>query len=97
MTARNLGPAAGRLLDRRNARQPTTRAAASGRYAQSGVYRRLAQPDFAVVAADPARPAELGNSLDGRLYLLQKQHRRAVITPRQVTQANHTAVRSVPS
>lgn len=47
----------------------------SGRYAQSEAYiRRLAQPAFAVVAADPAViRRELGNSLGGRLYLLQKQ------------------------
>ena len=47
----------------------------SGRYAQSEAYiRRLAQPAFTVVAADPAViRMELGDSLEGRLYLLQKQ------------------------
>jgi predicted TPR repeat methyltransferase len=47
----------------------------TGRYAQSEAYiRRLAQPAFAVIAADPAIiRMELGNSLGGRLYLLQKQ------------------------
>jgi predicted TPR repeat methyltransferase len=46
----------------------------TGRYAQSEAYiRRLAEPDFTVVAADPAAiRMESDNALMGRLYLLQR-------------------------
>jgi predicted TPR repeat methyltransferase len=46
----------------------------TGRYAQSEAYiRRLAEPAFMVVAADPAViRLEVGNPLAGRLYLLRR-------------------------
>jgi predicted TPR repeat methyltransferase len=46
----------------------------TGRYAQSEAYiRRLAEPAFKVVAAEPTIiRLEVGNPLEGRLYLLQK-------------------------
>ena len=48
---------------------------ASGRYVQSEAYiRRLAKPAFTIVAEDPvAIRMEMGHSLAGRLYLLQKK------------------------
>jgi predicted TPR repeat methyltransferase len=47
----------------------------TGRYAQSEAYiRRLAEPAFTIVAADPATiRLEMGNPLAGRFYLLQKR------------------------
>jgi predicted TPR repeat methyltransferase len=74
-TARSLRPAGWFAFSTEECEAADYTLLPTGRYAQSEAYiRRLAQPEFAVVAANPAViRVELGNSLGGRLYLLQKQ------------------------
>jgi predicted TPR repeat methyltransferase len=74
-TARSLRPAGWFAFSTEECESADYTLQPTGRYAQSEAYiRRLAQPAFAIVAADPTViRMDSGNPLPGRLYLLQKQ------------------------
>ncbi len=72
-TARNLRPGGWFAFSTEECESTDYTLRPTGRYAQSEAYiRRLAEPTFAIVVADPTTiRLEMGNPLAGRLYLLQ--------------------------